>query len=314
LLARSLQVMELHYATALLRAVVVNLVRGLEGGGGGFIAWPGLPCPHMHARDGSGGVRPSALPLRPTHHSHSQPNCLSGMAQPFQNVNLAAPELAFVLRDSGTQLLVTAAELAPLAAAALAAAAAPDADPAGPPTGASASATATELPLPPCRLAVAWLVDLGMQPPPPPSAPASPLEDWRAGLAAAGVALRCYATDVAEQLSIAAATPLDPAAIRAAALARWAPPADAEASAGEGEGGGSSGQPCSASGWAAPGAPLQAYYTSGTTGRPKGVLLSHRVVVLHALGTVAGAAQGGRREGAGGGGRGVGRSGVVRAC
>lgn len=32
----------------------------------------------------------------------------------------------------------------------------------------------------------------------------------------------------------------------------------------------------------------QMYYTSGTTGRPKGVLLNHRVVVLHAIGTILG--------------------------
>ncbi len=34
----------------------------------------------------------------------------------------------------------------------------------------------------------------------------------------------------------------------------------------------------------------QLYYTSGTTGQPKPVMLSHRIVVLHALGTVQGAA------------------------
>lgn len=30
------------------------------------------------------------------------------------------------------------------------------------------------------------------------------------------------------------------------------------------------------------------YYTSGTTGKPKGVLLSQRIVLQHAIGTVQG--------------------------
>jgi acyl-coenzyme A synthetase/AMP-(fatty) acid ligase len=36
---------------------------------------------------------------------------------------------------------------------------------------------------------------------------------------------------------------------------------------------------------------IHMYYTSGTTGKPKGVLLSHRIVMLHALGCIKGEAR-----------------------
>ena len=44
-----------------------------------------------------------------------------------------------------------------------------------------------------------------------------------------------------------------------------------------------------AAGLAAARDPFQLYYTSGTSGTPKAVLLSHDIVVRHALGCVAGA-------------------------
>lgn len=170
------------------------------------------------------------------------------------NVSLAPPELAYVLADSGATVLVAAPEFAGPLADALAA------------TGADAV---------PALRHVIWVA---------PSAEGTD-EDG--------------AMDAAAGFPPAGAPPALPGVQSAWYEAACQAPATAIGT--NAADGGSAAGGFAEAGFEAARAALAAaegftvedgfhmYYTSGTTGRPKGVVLSHRVVVLHALGTIKGA-------------------------
>ncbi|PNH02167.1 Erythronolide synthase, modules 3 and 4, partial [Tetrabaena socialis] len=208
------EVLELHYAAAALRAVVVNVV-------------------------GSVGL----------------------------NVNLAPPELSYILSDSEAEILITDGEFGGLVAAALAHSAASAAAPN------EAAATGRR------RLhTLIFLAAPDGATSGPPAVPGAAQPDGSADL-------RVLSYEAA--LAAAPADSLDVAVLRATATAAAAAdPANAPfvaaaitAAAADG----------AAAATADPAAdePYHMYYTSGTTGLPKGVLLSHRIVVTHAIGTIA---------------------------
>jgi acyl-CoA synthetase (AMP-forming)/AMP-acid ligase II len=223
------------------------------------------------------------------------------------NTALAPEELAFVLADSGATTVLASDEFAPALTAALRLGA--------------ASRSAGGLPAPLAVRAVMWAPETGRAPPPPPPGagalpwPAPPADD--AG--AAGVPADAGAAVLEFELE-AGASEEDGYHMY---YTRWVGRGwvmgwlgggrRARAAAWPQAGGGRAPRPhallrvlrrkslpqprrqrpspCASALprlLPSPSAPC-----SGTTGRPKGVLLSHRIVVLHALATVLGARRGG---------------------
>lgn len=202
------------------------------------------------------------------------------------NVNLAPQELVHILADSAADIIVASPEFAPALqdAAAVAIVAASASTAASAAQDQPAASPAADL-APLCIHAAVWTqpgqpLQQPLAPTDPASAPATvpppssrlpQVPGWRSCPYPYGPYVR---TDIT-------GAPLDPTSAAASAggsadSATETGQASDEMSAfgGRPEGGSEDG--------------FQMYYTSGTTGRPKGVLLSHRVVVLHAIGTILG--------------------------
>lgn len=187
------------------------------------------------------------------------------------NIHLAPRELAFICADSQPVLVFADTHCAPQLLAAHAqmreeADAAEAAATAAVETGAAEqSASAQQVKPPPVFGRVVWMQLEGGSPSLPPAAEGLQADEYEACLAAA----------------IAAATTGGPGAtLGTAPLARGA------------SGSGASCGICAEAlehGIEEDGYHL--YYTSGTTGVPKGVMLSHKIVVSHAVGTIKGERQ-----------------------
>jgi acyl-CoA synthetase (AMP-forming)/AMP-acid ligase II len=199
------------------------------------------------------------------------------------NMNLAPQELAYVLSDSAADIVVSSPEFAPalqaaaaIATAAAAASAAAAADPPPPAAAASAAAYAAAAAAADfealCVHAAVW-VQPG-QPLQDPLASAAPplglpqVPGWRSCPYPYGLFVRTDITGAPADLST------DPATAQSVSDGYEQALDELCAFGGRPVGDAEDG--------------FQLYYTSGTTGRPKGVLLSHRVVVLHAIGTILG--------------------------
>jgi long-chain acyl-CoA synthetase len=159
------------------------------------------------------------------------------------NVNLAAPEMAYILSHSRAQLLLSSPEFAPVLAAA------------------AADAAATPDPSANLHIAHAMWVDVA------PGAELPQVAGWDS---------LPYPSDATTDPSSAT-----PAAGQPGRRSTHSDSSEWDVLVEEG---------------AVPGAtypgddadPLHQYYTSGTTGRPKAVVLSHRITLLHAMGTIMG--------------------------
>jgi acyl-CoA synthetase (AMP-forming)/AMP-acid ligase II len=211
-------------------------------------------------------LRCSSPPRGPTphHHTtqHAQVIALHFAAAALRaiivnvNTNLAPQELAHILADSGAQLVVAAPEFADaLAGAAAAAAAVAVPSGAGQAAPATEAAAASELAV----RAVVWVQ------------PGQPLQQQLDSAAAASL----------PRVAAWASHPYPYGTFAGTAAAGVASDAAAFAADEAAAFGGRPEELDHEDGY-------QMYFTSGTTGRPKGVLLSHRVVVLHALGTILG--------------------------
>lgn len=180
------------------------------------------------------------------------------------NINLAPQELAYILADSGTEVLVASPDFAAVLqqAAAHAGGEAPAGEPEIQPAAAAAPAGEHQQPL--SIRAVVWTLSIQQQ------------QQQQQEIAAAQLPTlpNCVSSTYPYGSGVTQQPTMQSPGIFADAAAAGARISSSSDESGidipdENDG-------------------LHMYYTSGTTGRPKGVVLTHKSVVLHALGTIMG--------------------------